>query len=93
MLFINNIGLEYRDIKEAAYSIYNTIRMSCMSECFVSAGKKIEKAEDILGAYGKIELLIEKRFYNNSDEHIFIDDEVNEKVISSKNDTDIILKK
>lgn len=93
LLFINNIGLEYRDIKEAAYSIYNTIRMNCMSECFVSAGKKIEKAEDIIGAYGKIELLIEKRFYNNSDEHIFIDDEVNEKVISSKNDTDIILKK
>ncbi|MGL4665604.1 MAG: helix-turn-helix transcriptional regulator, partial [Clostridium butyricum] len=93
LLFINNIGLEYRDIKEAAYSIYNTIRMNCMSECFVSAGKKIEKAEDILGAYGRIELLIEKRFYNNSDEHIFIDDEFNEKVISSKNDTDIILKK
>ncbi|ETJ29336.1 Response regulator receiver protein, partial [human gut metagenome] len=41
---------------------YNTIRMNCMSECFVSAGKKIEKAEDILGAYGRIELLIEKPF-------------------------------
>lgn len=91
LLFIIKDEKENEDLKELGTKICEVLRKECMSECFIGIGKKIQKVEDISTSYERIELLIEKRFFNN-EETVFIDNGFREKEAVSKNDTDIILK-
>lgn len=72
--------------------IYNAIKEKINIELYISISNKFETIDKISEAYKKIQLLIEKRFYN-SDKNIFIEDEIiNSKDIVIKLDDDVILK-
>ena len=79
------------EIKEIAMEIQHIIKEECMINCFIGISSKLDKPEDISSSYERIELLIEKRFYN-SDEYIFSDEDFSHSHVISKDDTDRVLK-
>ena len=80
-----------KDIKEIGMEIYHIIKEECMTNCFIGIGRELDKTEDISSSYERIELLIEKRFYN-TDEYIFSDEDFSDSHVISKDDTDRVLK-
>lgn len=82
---------DHKDIKEIGMEIYHIIKEECMTNCFIGIGRELDKTEDISSSYERIELLIEKRFYN-TDEYIFSDEDFSDSHVISKDDTDRVLK-
>lgn len=91
LLFLTNSNLKNEEVRQLGIAIHEAIKTNCMCQCFIGIGNEINNAEEISSSYERVELLVEKYFFNKN-EFVFIEDNLCENKVISKDHTDNIIK-